>query len=171
MDRNTFRTVMGFFATLIRNITGVSLRGNRPEAVYNYRRISETLHTSGQPTAEQFAAIHGAGFNRVINLAPAGAENALPDEAGTLADIGVDYTHIPVDFKNPTDEDFVRFTEAMTAQEDTPVWVHCAANMRVSAFVYRYRRDVLGEEEAQIRPDLSAIWEPFGAWRRFLGWQ
>lgn len=162
---------MGFFATLIRNITGISLRGNRPDAVYNYRRICETLHTSGQPTAEQFAAIHRAGFDRVINLAPAGAENALPDEAGTLARLGMDYVHIPVDWKHPGEEDFVRFTDVMAAQGEAPIWVHCAANMRVSAFVYRYRRDVLGQDEAEIAPDLKAIWEPFGAWRKFLGWR
>lgn len=168
MKRNTFRTVLGFLATLIRNVTGISLRANRPEAVYNYRRISDRLHTSGQPTEAQFAAIRAAGFDRVVNLAPAGAENALPDEAGVLARLGMDYVHIPVDWKHPAEEDFARFTDVMAAQGDQPIWVHCAANMRVSAFVYRYRRDVLGEDEQRIAEDLRAIWEPFGAWRKFV---
>ncbi|SIO13274.1 TIGR01244 family protein [Parasphingorhabdus marina DSM 22363] len=171
MNRNTLRTIFGFCATMIRKFTGLSLRGNRPEAVYNYRQINEQLHTSGQPTEGQFVAIHAAGFDRVVNLAPAGAENALPDEAAILERLGIDYIHIPVHFKHPAEEDFARFSAVLAKQGDKPIWIHCAANMRVSAFVYRYRRDVLGEDEATIAADLQAIWEPFGEWRTFLRWR
>ena len=161
---------MGFFATMLRKWTGISLRANRPDAVYNYHAISDRVHTSGQPTEKQFAAIRDAGFRRVINLAPRGVENALLDEAGTLAALGLEYVHIPVDFRHPTDADFEQFVDAYEASGDEKVWIHCAANARVSAFVYRYRRDVLKEDEAAARADLNAIWEPIGIWRKFLGW-
>jgi hypothetical protein len=59
--------------------------------------------------------------------------------------------HIPVDFQNPTDEDFTRFRSTMEQLKEVPVHVHCIANYRVSAFLYRYRRDVLGTNEAQAR--------------------
>ena len=38
------------------------------------------------------------------------------------------------------------------------MWVHCAANARVAAFMYRYRATVLGEQKDVIRKDLEAIW-------------
>jgi protein tyrosine phosphatase (PTP) superfamily phosphohydrolase (DUF442 family) len=49
------------------------------------------------------------------------------------------YVHIPVNFKAPTSQDFRAFCRVMEAFEDRPVFVHCAANMRVSAFVFLYR--------------------------------
>lgn len=170
MDRKTLRTLIGYCATLIRNKTGIGLRANRPDAVYNYRSITERLCTSGQPTKGQLEAIRDAGFRRVINLAPSGAENALPDEAAILSALNVEYIHIPVDFANPNDADFERFVEVMQNNGDTPIWVHCAANARVSAFVYRYRRDVLKDDETAAREDLQTIWDPKGAWREFVGW-
>lgn len=171
MDWSTFRTAAGFLATLLRNVTGISLRADRPDAIYNYRLFGGQFHTSGQPTEKQLAAIREAGFRRIINLAPAAVENALPDEAGTLAALDVDYVHIPVDWKDPTDSDFEKFVAAYDLDGDERVWVHCAANMRVSAFIYRYRRDILKEDEAAARAEMNGIWEPFGVWRTFLGWR
>jgi hypothetical protein len=38
----------------------------------------------------------------------------------------------------------------------------------VSAFIYRFRMDVLGWNEADARPDLDAIWTPQGAWAQLV---
>ena len=40
--------------------------------------------------------------------------------------------------------------------------------MRVSAFVYKYRRDVLGLEDSQIIEDMKLIWSPNRIWNSFL---
>jgi hypothetical protein len=53
----------------------------------------------------------------------------------------------PVDFQNPTEQDFEQFCSMMEQLKKLPVHVHCIANYRVSAFFYRYRRDVLGTDE------------------------
>jgi len=39
----------------------------------------------------------------------------------------------------------------------------------VSAFFYRYRRDVLGTGETQARAEMERIWHPEGVWARFVG--
>ena len=165
---NTIKTTVGYLSTLFRKLSPFDLSGSSLPSIYNYLPINEQLCTSGQPTEKQFAAIRDAGFNTVINLAPHQAENSLPDEGATLKTLGISYIHIPVDFQNPTDEDFSNFTKAMRAHADAPLWVHCAANMRVSAFVYRYRCSELGEAREQARADIDKIWQPFGVWRRFL---
>jgi hypothetical protein len=41
--------------------------------------------------------------------------------------------------------------------KDVPVHVHCIANYRVSAFFYRYRRDVLGMDEARARAGMEEV--------------
>jgi hypothetical protein len=54
-----------------------------------------------------------------------------------------------------------------------PEAIHCIANYRVSAFFYRYRRDVLGMDEAEARADLAARRRVGGIYRpldsAFLG--
>ena len=86
-----------------------------------------------------------------------------------MAALGIDYSHIPVDFAAPAEADFARFRETMATLAGARVHVHCIANMRVSAFLYRWRRDDLGWSEAEARPPMEAIWRPGGVWARFIG--
>ena len=78
------------------------------------------------------------------------------------------YIHIPVDFQNPTDQDFEQFCSVMERLNDLPVHVHCIANYRVSAFFYRYRMDVLGMDEARARADMEDVRHPEGVWAAFV---
>ncbi|MGE4607613.1 MAG: protein tyrosine phosphatase family protein, partial [Myxococcota bacterium] len=165
---STLRSTFGYLATLITRYTPFDLSRDSLEGIFNFLRIRDSILTSGQPTETQFRLVRDAGVNRVINLAPHSAENALADEGATLHALGMDYVHIPVDFRRPTEEDFEKFCEAMGQLGNEPVLVHCAANMRVSAFIFRYRRDVLGEDPETILRDLHAIWQPFGVWKRFV---
>ena len=82
--------------------------------------------------------------------------------------LGMSYVHIPVDFKAPTSQDFRAFCRVMDAFDDRPVFVHCAANMRVSAFVFLYR--VLSQQTdlADAERDLHTIWRPDETWSRFI---
>ncbi len=89
-------------------------------------------------------------------------------EAEILSENGAQYVHLPVDFKDPKEADFRKFVEALHEAKDRKVWVHCAANMRVSAFTYRYRVSELGEDEATAKQDLHRIWQPFGVWSEFV---
>jgi len=108
------------------------------------------------------------GVRHVINLGLHSHEKALPDEAKSVSHLGMKYIHIPVDFQNPTEEDFNRFCSEMEQLKETPVHVHCIANYRVSAFFYRYRRDVLGMDETQARAEMEEIWHPEGVWAAFV---
>ncbi len=54
------------------------------------------------------------------------------------------HIHLP---GNPTEQDFQRFCTVTEQLKEVPVHVHCIASCRVSAFFYRYRRDVLGIDE------------------------
>jgi protein tyrosine phosphatase (PTP) superfamily phosphohydrolase (DUF442 family) len=139
-----------------------------PEAITNWRRLDDRITTSGQPTEPQLAGLHALGIRHVVNLGLHSHEKALPDEAASLSRLGMTYTHIPVDFKNPTDQDFARFCAAMQELKDVPVHVHCIANYRVSAFFYRYRRDILGEDEPAARAEMEQVWKPDRVWQAFI---
>jgi protein tyrosine phosphatase (PTP) superfamily phosphohydrolase (DUF442 family) len=136
--------------------------------IYSFRLINETLGTAGQPTAEQFKLIREAGFEVVINLALPTSDNALATEGSIVTGLGMSYFHIPVDFKSPTVRDFRLFCRLLDAQDSRPVFVHCAANMRVSAFVFLHR--VLHRQVpiSDARADLFAIWQPDEIWSQFI---
>ena len=95
-------------------------------------------------------------------------EGAVIDEAEILNAEEVEYIHIPVDFNNPSSKDFEKFVSNIERHQGKKIWVHCAANMRVSAFVYKYRRDVLKLPHNEIVSDMKAIWTPNKTWRAFL---
>jgi uncharacterized protein (TIGR01244 family) len=140
-----------------------------PTGIYNWRRLHERLTTSGQPTQAELADIRALGVNHVVNLGLHTHEKALPDEAASVAALGMTYVHMPVDFKNPTAADLEAFCDLMDALGDEIVHVHCIANYRVSAFLYRYRVDRLGWERSRAAPDLDAIWRPDGPWAALVG--
>jgi uncharacterized protein (TIGR01244 family) len=144
------------------------LRSNNLESIYNYHKINEKIVTSGQPTEEQFSSIKKAGYKTIVNLAPHNAENSLEDEALLLQQLGMRYIHIPVDFKHPTSEDFQQFNDAISDSASNEIWLHCAANMRVSAFVYKYRCEVLNQDSQTAAEDLAKIWKLIGVWKKFI---
>ena len=136
--------------------------------IYSFRAVGDKLGTAGQPTEEQFRMVREAGFDVVINLALPTSDNALANEGSVVTDLGMSYVHIPVDFKAPSAQDFRAFCRVMEAFDERPLFVHCAANKRVSAFVFLYRvlcqRIALPDAER----DLRAIWQPDEVWSRFI---
>ena len=141
-----------------------------PVDIYNWRRLDERLTTSGQPTEAQLQAIAGLGVHCVVNLGLHTHPKALPDERASVEALGMAYIHQPVAFQNPTPEDLTAFCDLMDRLQGRTIHVHCIANWRISAFIYRYRVDWLGWDRAKARVDLDAIWTPDGPWAGIVGY-
>jgi protein tyrosine phosphatase (PTP) superfamily phosphohydrolase (DUF442 family) len=138
-------------------------------AIYNYRPVDALLATSGQPTEAQLGAVAQEGFAVVINLAlHDDPRYSLPDEAGTVKALGLEYVHIPVQFATPRETDADAFFTAMEQHQGKKMLVHCAANMRVSAFLGLYRvlkQDWPREEAFRL---MDTVWQPNEVWSEFL---
>jgi protein tyrosine phosphatase (PTP) superfamily phosphohydrolase (DUF442 family) len=80
----------------------------------------------------------------------------------------MDYVHIPVKFSQPTHGDFTAFAAAMQQNRHRQVWVHCAANMRVTAFLGLDR--VLQEnwQEQEAFRLMHELWQPDEVWSAFI---
>lgn len=138
------------------------------EEIYHFLQLSDAVATAGQPTPEQFSAIKNSNYQVVINLALPTSSNALSNEREIVEALGMQYIHIPVVWENPTRENFDRFCQVMEANADKKIFVHCAANLRVSAFMYLYRRIRDRANEAEIQKDLSRFWVPNETWQQFI---
>jgi protein tyrosine phosphatase (PTP) superfamily phosphohydrolase (DUF442 family) len=138
------------------------------QAIPAFLQISGRLGTAGQPTRAQFAEVKAAGYEAVINLALPTSPGALRDESDVVTGLGMSYHPIPVDFKRPTVTDLQHFFNTMEALHGRRLFVHCAANMRVSAFVFLWR--VLKEKTPAdvAEEDLLRVWKPDPVWQRFI---
>ena len=136
--------------------------------ICNYIRLSDRLSSSGQPEEKQFRLIRKAGFKVVINLAMPNSENAIPEEGNIVTAHRMTYVHIPVPFEAPGPDHLRQFFSMMEAFSGEQVWMHCALNYRVSAFMYLYQRLVKAESEDSARRVMLPNWEPDKVWRNFM---
>lgn len=136
--------------------------------ILNYYPVDDRIASSGQPGSDQFGAIAAAGYQAIINLALPDSRGALPDEGGIVAALDMAYVHIPVSFEAPRLEDLELFFALMRALEGKRIWIHCAVNMRVSCFLYLYRKHVLALTEEEAAWPMRDIWQPQGAWQALI---
>lgn len=128
----------------------------------------EGLWCSGQLSADDIARLPALGVGTVINLAPPHASIVLAGEAERVTALGLNYVQIPVDWQAPDITHFEQFAGVMAALGRRPVWLHCAKNMRASAFVYLYRLLVRGESEMQASWPMSQVWTPNPVWQQWI---
>ena len=137
------------------------------EDIKNFYRISDSLATSAQPAPEQFQDIK-EDFDVVINLARVDSPGAIENESAIVEGLNMDYVHIPVDFEAPTLSDLKRFFATMDRYRINNIFVHCACNWRVSAFIFLYRTIRCDVPVAIAIRDLHAVWKPDDTWQAFI---
>jgi len=136
--------------------------------ITNFVAVSEQLGTAGQPSEEQLREVADAGFEVVVNLGLLDPRYCLADEAGLVASLGMEYRHIAVPFDAPTMEHLDEFIATMDAWSDRRVFVHCAANWRVSSFMSLYAELRLGWTRARADAHARELWDMNECWERFL---
>ena len=134
----------------------------------NTYQVFDWLWTSGQLSERDIRLLPALGITAVINLAPPTSSNALPGEAEAITRQGLNYAQIPVDWEMPRPEQFTLFVGLLGALSGQKVWVHCAKNMRVSAFTYLYRKLILAQDDEHARFPMREIWQANPTWQAFI---
>lgn len=137
---------------------------------YNFRQVDERLSTSGVISEQQLGELASEGYQSVINLLPEDSQYAVAGEREIVANQGINYTYIPVDFAAPCESDYQKFVAAMGAEADKKLMVHCAANYRVSAFYAIYAGEHLGWSPQHAWDFIGATWniEEHPVWEAFV---
>lgn len=137
------------------------------ELAVNHVVINDRLHTSGQPESSQLSGLADRGFEMVINLAPPTTQGAIATEGKLVAENGVTYVNIPVDWRNPTYADFALFSGVLNQSGDRQVLVHCQVNKRASMFTFLYQvvhEQVPVDEAFEF---VKQVWVPEDQWVTF----
>lgn len=137
-------------------------------SIYKYRLLTEGIATSGQPSEDELVYISNAGYEIVINLGLQNADYAVKIESSFFKRKGIRYIHIPVIFENPKEKDLMAFINVLDKYKDCKVFIHCAANKRVSVFIALYRILSLGWSIDKAIKDLNTVWLPNKIWRSFI---
>lgn len=138
------------------------------ENILNYIKINELISTAGQPTLEQFKTIQENDFDVVINLALCSSTNAIENEDKIVSELGMTYIHIPVDFENPKLSDVKQFLNILQSLGSNKVFVHCAMNYRVTAFMYIFHKYILKTPFDNIDLSMFEEWGPNEIWQSII---
>ena len=130
------------------------------QEITNFYQIADNIGTGGQPTTGQFAVIANADYSVVINLAMHDSDNAVPEEGNIVTSLGMTYIHIPVPFDAPSANHLKIFFDIMDSFDNEKIFVHCAVNARVSAFMYQYLTLKKGVPSEQATSPLLNQWLP-----------
>jgi protein tyrosine phosphatase (PTP) superfamily phosphohydrolase (DUF442 family) len=138
--------------------------------IYNYKFFHEKLSSSGMPTTDQMKSVAEAGVQLVINLAPHDVRKAIPNETELVESLGMQYINIPVNWGTPTKDGLNIFMDAMDANQDKKIHVHCEANFRASAFIAMYRILRLGWKPEEALDEMHTIWDEdaYPVWKLFI---
>jgi protein tyrosine phosphatase (PTP) superfamily phosphohydrolase (DUF442 family) len=140
------------------------------DQAYNFKKVSETISTSGLLSPDQLGELKREGYEVVVNLLPEDSEYAIEGEAAIVRAQGIVYEYVPVDFAAPTRDDFQAFEKILSGLESKKVLLHCAANYRVSAFYSIYACLHQGWSVDQARDFMGTIWnlDEYPAWEKFV---
>jgi protein tyrosine phosphatase (PTP) superfamily phosphohydrolase (DUF442 family) len=140
------------------------------KGLYNYLFYNDKLSSSGMSTAQQMKSVAEAGVQLVINLAPHDVPKAIPNEPQLVESLGMQYINIPVNWGTPTRDGLNIFMDAMDANQDKKIHVHCEANFRASAFVAMYRILRLGWKDEEAIEVMHTIWDEdaYPVWKMFI---
>jgi protein tyrosine phosphatase (PTP) superfamily phosphohydrolase (DUF442 family) len=138
--------------------------------IYNYLSYHEKLSSSGMPNAEQMDSVAEAGVQLVINLAPHDVPNAVPNEKELVESLGMEYINIPVNWNTPTKDGLNIFMDALDANTDKKIHVHCEANFRASGFILMYRVLRLGWKADDAFAVMHTVWDEdaYPVWKMFI---
>ena len=132
--------------------------------INNFHFVSKQLASSGMLDLDSYKHINQYGFKHVINLIPGDQS----EERKTVESLGLSYEQIPVDWSEPTLQNFEDFVRLMKSYNGEKIYVHCEANYRASTFVYLYRVTQLGISQELAKKDLSKIWQPSKTWQGYI---
>ena len=141
------------------------------EQIINYKLINDRIATSGQPEEDELKYIADAGYDIVINLALHDADYSLKDEVGNIEQLGMQYIHIPVIWTSPTENDLEKFFQVMDLFAAQRLFIHCAANRRVSVFLALYflSKNIWNQDQAL--QHINSLWTPDKNWLMFFNRQ
>jgi uncharacterized protein (TIGR01244 family) len=150
--------------TLASTITSVA---QEVPPIRNFVKLNGDFCTGAQPRLEHLEKLKADGVKSILNLRPASEHRAAEEEA-KVKELGMKYFNIPVVFGEPKEEQVADFFKITDERQNFPIFIHCAAGIRVGAFwlIRRVLRDGWTLEAAEKEADQIGLRES-PHWKEF----
>ena len=142
-----------------------------PEGQYpiNFKRYSSSISSAGQLHDRHIPFIEKEDYSLVVYLAFDSSEDKSRLGIDKLIrGTGARYIQLPVDWFQPTPEDYNHFVGAVDANTERNILVHCQMNYRASAFSFLYRVIERDEDFEKAKEDMFSVWTPDATWTNFI---
>src|SRR5438132_5559884 len=119
--------------------------------ISTFAQVGTAIACGGATRPEAIREIAKMGFKSVINLRLASEQGTMVEEEGAaVKSAGMNYVHLPFDPQNPDAHLIDNFIAAVTATQNQPAYVHCAAGGRAASLwmVKRVLADGWDEQRA-----------------------
>ena len=135
--------------------------------IRNFVKLNDDFCTGAQPRLEHLEKLKVDGVKSILNLRPASEHRAAEEEA-KVKELGLQYFNIPVVFGEPREEQVADFFRITDDRKNFPIFIHCAAGIRVAAFwlIRRVLRDDWTLEAAEKEADVIGLRES-PHWKEF----
>ena len=102
--------------------------------ITNFARLETTVACGGATTPDAVPAIKEMGFKSIINLRQPTENGANVDaEAAAAKAAGINFFNIPFNGASPDPKTADQFITTITAPDNEPAYIHCAAGNRAGA--------------------------------------
>ena len=141
--------------------------GQEVPPIRNFVKLNRDFCTGAQPRLEHLEKLKADGVKSILNLRPASEHRAAEEEA-KVKELGMKYFNIPVVFGEPKEEQVADFFKITDERQNFPIFIHCAAGIRVGAFwlIRRVLRDGWTMEAAEKEADQIGLRES-PHWKEF----
>jgi protein tyrosine phosphatase (PTP) superfamily phosphohydrolase (DUF442 family) len=105
----------------------------------NFHQVNESLYRGGRPNDEGWQKIKQLQIKTVISLC--GKDENTAKEEKLVLSMGMDFVNIPLSiYKEPREEQVLKFLNIVTDKQKQPVFVHCDSGRdRTGAIIAMYR--------------------------------
>lgn len=126
--------------------------------ISTFARLDTTIACGGATKVEAIPELKKMGYQAIINVRRASEEGAeVEAEGAAVRAAGMKYVHLPFDPQSPDPNLVDNFIAAVTAPENQPAYIHCAAGGRAAALwmIKRWKAD--GWDEARALEEANAL--------------
>jgi uncharacterized protein (TIGR01244 family) len=135
--------------------------------ISTFARLDTTIACGGATSVDAVPELKKMGFRSMINVRRSSEAGADVESEGVAAKTaGLRYIHLPFDPQSPDPMLIDNFIAAVTAPENQPAYIHCAAGGRAAALwmIKRWKADGWDEKRAldeAIALGLNERFQPF----------
>jgi uncharacterized protein (TIGR01244 family) len=119
--------------------------------ISTFARLDTTIACGGATSADAIPELKKMGYRAIVNVRMATEAGAAVEEEGAAArTAGMTYIHLPFNPQSPDPQLVDNFIAAVTAKENQPAYIHCAAAGRAAALwmIKRWKADGWDEQRA-----------------------